>query len=259
MVLLRHGGEHFPNLMVNLNNLRKEGSLCDIDIVIGDTRIRAHKCVLAAGSDYFKSLFCGPMKQNVSEVDLTTVIDDIESVTAVIDFLYTGDINIDNENLGLVLKLSSFLVMDMLRGMCIDYMEANQDLDNCIQFYLLASEFMVPKFNQIFAKAVSSRFGDYLIFSDCSLKVSPNQLKYLVDSCNVFDYCSDLDIILFIIDWVADSKTEEHELVGCEVIDAVNVKTVQHKSKLNLEQNISNLKEKNRTQVQANIWMSSIS
>ena len=243
MVQLKHCGKHFPKLMVNLNNLKKEGSLCDIDLVVGDTRIPAHKCILAAGSDYCKSLFCGPLKQNLSEVDLSTITDDIDCVIEVLDFLYTGDINLDNENLGPILKLSSFLLIEMLRGICIEYMDTNLGLDNCIQFYLLASEFMVPELDQTLSDTVSSRFHDYLMFRQSSLNVTPNQLKYLMDSCNIFDYGSDFDIISFIINWVANGKTEAHDEVGCEVIDVVKGNTVISRSKLSLEQNISILKE----------------
>ena len=241
---LQYSRTHFPNIMGTLNSLKKDGCLCDIDIIVGDNRIPAHKCILAAGSDYFKSLFCGPLKQDLSEVNLSTVTDDFESVVSVIDFLYTGDINVDDENLEIILKLSSFLLISMLRGMCISYMETSLDLDNCIQFYLLAAEFMIPELEQNLSKTVSSRFHDFLIFRDSSLKVIPNQLKFLMESCKIFEYCSYVDIISFIIDWVAAGKTEEHEQMGCQVLDFVEGNVVRPHSELSLEQQCSAVKEK---------------
>ena len=186
MVRLQHSGTHFPLVMDNLHSFKKDGCLCDIDIVVGDNRMPAHKCVLAAGSDYFKSLFCGPMKTDDTVVNLSAVTDDFESVQTVIEFLYTGNIDVDDDNLAILLKLASFLLIGVLRANCIHYMQLSVDLDNCLQYYLLAAEFMIPELEHTWSKTVTSRFHDCLIFRDSSLNVSPSQMKFLMKSSNIF-------------------------------------------------------------------------
>ena len=244
MVLLQYSGTYFPNVMGNLSNFKNDGSLCDVDISVGDKRISVHKCILAAGSDYFKSLFCGPMKQDLSEVNLSTVTDDYESVVSIIDFLYTGNINVDEENLGTILKLASFLLIGMLREMCIRYMESSLDLDNYLQYYLLAAEFMVPELEQTLSETIASRFHDCLIVRDSSLNVSPSELNILMDSCKIFEYCSDVDVMSFMIDWVAEGNTKEHEVVGCQVLELMKENKDQPKYAAELKQQFNTLKEK---------------
>ena len=252
MVRLQHSGTHFPHVMDNLHSFKKDGCLCDIDIVVGDNRIPAHKCVLAAGSDYFKSLFCGPMKSNNSEVNLSTVTDDFESVQTVIEFLYTGKIDVDDDNLAIILKLASFLLIGMLRSMCIHYMESSLDLDHCLQYYLLAAEFMIPELEHTWSKTVTSRFHDCLIFKDSSLNVSPSQMKFLMKSSNIFEHCSVINIMSFVIDWVAEGKSAEHEQLSGQLLDMAKEKMDQSKYSLDIKQQFFGLKERMQLKLDCN-------
>lgn len=52
-----HNKHHAKTLTASLCNLRECGSLCDITLVSNDTKIKAHRVVLAACSEYFHSMF----------------------------------------------------------------------------------------------------------------------------------------------------------------------------------------------------------
>ena len=208
--------------MQALNEQRKDNSLYDVNIIVKGQNIKAHRCVLVAGSEYFKSLFCGPMKQDVSEVCLSEVTDDVDSACAVIDFLYTGKIIIDDVNLEGVLKLSSFLLVTILREMCVEYMKTKLNLDRCLHYYLLSVDHMLPEITQELSKTVLSRFHDCHIFKDSALSMSPSQLRYLMESYDIFEHCFILDIISFVIDWVRIGDTDEHEQIGCEVLEYIS-------------------------------------
>ena len=72
-----------------LNVLRETGELCDIVIKIGDSRIRAHKVVLSAGSRVFKAMILGGFKESSQqEIELPSLIG--SAVCRVVDYLYTG-------------------------------------------------------------------------------------------------------------------------------------------------------------------------
>lgn len=49
--------EHKNVFLKLLNEQRLEGEHCDIAVVVEDVKFRAHRCVLAACSNYFKKLF----------------------------------------------------------------------------------------------------------------------------------------------------------------------------------------------------------
>ena len=121
MVILGSKEDICLRLMDVMNSLRKDQTLYDVCIKVGDDQVTAHKSVLVAASDYFTSLFVGPLKieDNIAEVDLSSIAFDVESVEVVIDFLYTGVIDINEENLETILKLASFLLMSPLEELCI--------------------------------------------------------------------------------------------------------------------------------------------
>ena len=49
--------DHKSAFLKLLNEQRLEGEHCDIAVVVEDVKFRAHRCVLAACSNYFKKLF----------------------------------------------------------------------------------------------------------------------------------------------------------------------------------------------------------
>ena len=49
--------DHKSVFLKLLNEQRLEGEHCDIAVVVEDVKFRAHRCVLAACSNYFKKLF----------------------------------------------------------------------------------------------------------------------------------------------------------------------------------------------------------
>ena len=61
--------DHKTLFLKTLNEQRLEGEFCDIAIVVEDVKFRAHRCVLAACSTYFKKLF------KKLEVDSSSVIE----------------------------------------------------------------------------------------------------------------------------------------------------------------------------------------
>ena len=100
MVVIDTKDTHCPAIMEALNNLRKVNSYCDTNIVIGDHKLPAHKNVLIAGSDYFKSCFGGPFKDVTSDIDLSFMTVSVTNVEEALNFLYTGQVDINKENIG---------------------------------------------------------------------------------------------------------------------------------------------------------------
>ena len=73
MVILGSKEDICLRLMDVMNSLRKDKTLYDVCIKVGDNQVTAHKSVLVAASDYFTSLFVGSLKieDNIAEVDLS--------------------------------------------------------------------------------------------------------------------------------------------------------------------------------------------
>ena len=85
------------SLGTSLNDLRKAGELCDITIKVGEAKIDAHKVVLSARSSVFRAMICGGFKEsNQHEIELKEECVTGHALSTVLEFLYTGLINIEN-------------------------------------------------------------------------------------------------------------------------------------------------------------------
>ena len=100
MVVFVPADDFFSSVLSELRELRQTGALCDVTLTIGEARLPAHRCVLTASSHYFHTLFLGQFKEaNVLNIDvsLADVTDDFKALELVVEFLYTGKIEIEDE------------------------------------------------------------------------------------------------------------------------------------------------------------------
>ena len=219
MVVIDTKDTHCPAIMEALNNLRKVNSYCDTNIVIGDHKLPAHKNVLIAGSDYFKSCFGGPFKDVTSDIDLSFVTLGVTYVEEALNFLYTGQVNINKDNVGSLLKIASFLLISELRKYCIDFIKTTINQDTVITYYFLSLDNTLVNLEKQLKETLHTRFHDWLIFDPSSLEVSPQQLSILIQNCEIFEFCSDTAVFEYIMEWCLAGATEYHDTLTCEVLE----------------------------------------
>ena len=93
--------DHSRVLCKQLQQLRTQTGLVDLDIVCEDHHINVHKVVMAACSRFFKDQLC---KQNV-QAPVILRLEDFglelkrEAVAYIIEFVYRGEVNIPGEKL----------------------------------------------------------------------------------------------------------------------------------------------------------------
>ena len=85
---------HNADTIKALNELRS--TYHDCTLAIGNQTVNAHKNILVIKSDYFRALFVGPLAEtDKSEVDLSAITDNIRAVNSVVDYMYSGEIDIE--------------------------------------------------------------------------------------------------------------------------------------------------------------------
>ena len=94
------------NLQETFRTLRKEEHLCDVTLMCGEETINAHRLVLAASSDFFQNIFRKCQKENpVIVIKGTSCV----KLSSLLDFIYNGEVKIDQENLHAFLDLANEL------------------------------------------------------------------------------------------------------------------------------------------------------
>ena len=84
--------DYTSKLAGSLNDLRKQGLLCDVTIKVAGRSFPSHKNILAASSSYFMAMFTHGFKENAeSEI---TIDGKPEIFEVLLEYTYTGDLRI---------------------------------------------------------------------------------------------------------------------------------------------------------------------
>ena len=222
------------NVLETANQLRENQQLCDIVLIVGNEKVHAHRNVLVAGSDYFKTLFLGPFDESSkAEVDLSSTISDFPTFETIIKFLYTGEIDIERDNLEDLMKMSSCFLILQLQDFCTKFVKKNLILSTALEFYWYSMAYGFVELEKEIGAIVKSRFHDYFIFQYETLKVSPYQLGHLFLN-GFLDFCAWDTILKFLVDWVSNDVTKQHLVVIKHMLKEVETEFIYTGNKLDL-------------------------
>ncbi|CDQ85297.1 unnamed protein product [Oncorhynchus mykiss] len=108
--------EHKTIFLKILNEQRLEGEHCDIAVVVEDVKFRAHRCVLAACSNYFKKLFKKHEVDNSSVIEIDFIRSDI--FEEVLNYMYTAKISVKIKDVNLMISSGQILGIRFLDKLC---------------------------------------------------------------------------------------------------------------------------------------------
>ncbi|XP_019746512.1 zinc finger and BTB domain-containing protein 17 isoform X3 [Hippocampus comes] len=106
---------HSGKVLEQFNNQRKQGLLCDCTFVVDGVDFKAHKCVLAACSVYFRTLFLE--QKDVVHLDISNAA----GLSQVLEFMYTAKLSLTPDNFEDVMAVANFLQMQEIVNACSMY------------------------------------------------------------------------------------------------------------------------------------------
>lgn len=122
---------HAHHLLSKMDGLRRERQLCDVVLQVGQREISAHRLVLSACSQYFCAMFTNQMLESKQEyVTLSDI--DANSVEEIVNFAYTGEIEINEDNVQQLLKASSILQLTEIVTACCTFLKGQLHVTNCL-------------------------------------------------------------------------------------------------------------------------------
>ena len=131
--------KHDPQLFHNAGENQNEHLCNDVTINAGGQSIPASKMVLSCYSEFFKTMFASNMNNGPqNRVEINGFHGHI--IKLLIDYIYTGAITIDNENVMSILGASEYLQLDAVKEFCFEYLESELAPGNCMDI-LCASVF----------------------------------------------------------------------------------------------------------------------
>ncbi|XP_064458270.1 kelch-like protein 2 [Ornithodoros turicata] len=121
---------HTQKAFETLNILRKQSLLCDVTLVAGSTVVSAHKTVLASCSPYFYAMFTSFTESRASKITLQGL--DGTALSLLIDYVYSAEIQVTEENVQVLLPAANLLQLNDVRDACCEFLQAQLHPSNCL-------------------------------------------------------------------------------------------------------------------------------
>ena len=191
-----------------MHNSWVDQTLCDVVIFTDGGDIMAHQTVLGAYSPTLASLFrqnpSGPgTLQHTAQINMSDY--PRETVSDVINFLYTTDIQLDCKTIGPVVACARQLDLTVVVQICEDYLVDTCDADNIILHYSVAANNDLTEIRDRFQNIIAQGFNE--IYKHKHFPFLP--IDRLVAILTSTFLCSpELDIFYAIVKWTDFSRQE---------------------------------------------------
>ncbi|XP_070614225.1 zinc finger and BTB domain-containing protein 49 [Erythrolamprus reginae] len=114
---------HSCHLLQQLQDQRIRGLLCDCMLVVKGVSFKAHKNVLAAFSQYFRTLFQNSpsQKNDVFHLDIKNV----GGIGQILDYMYTSHLDLNQDNMQSLLDIAQGLQVQSVLDLCRSSLETS--------------------------------------------------------------------------------------------------------------------------------------
>ncbi|ELU17122.1 hypothetical protein CAPTEDRAFT_144920, partial [Capitella teleta] len=159
--------------------------MTDVTLKLPDhSTIRCHKVILMAASPFFETMFQSGMKEGVDRVVRLKFSDSV-TIKMLVDFIYSGEIDVDGDNVQTIVAASEFLLLKDLKTHCEKFLADKVNSSNCIQLIKFCQRFNLEKLNEIAQRCIRLNFQEVVALpefktlteEDVTALVSNDQLK----------------------------------------------------------------------------------
>ncbi|VDI27637.1 kelch-like protein 16 (gigaxonin) [Mytilus galloprovincialis] len=218
---------HAKKILTALNENRRLLRFCDGTVVLNGSKIPVQKNVLAAASHYFRLVFnyddsTHTHTADPSIVDLTSLGIGEDTFATILDYIYTSNISLCDDNIQDILQASDLLLLIDLKALCCEYIEQCITPQNCIGIRAFSALYACPWVHHKASSYLDEHFRD---ISHCEefLRLQTKDLREILkrDTLNVR---SEEDIFNSILRWNKFDETNRKEDSKGIIRDCIRVK-----------------------------------
>ncbi|XP_063218012.1 uncharacterized protein LOC134528370 isoform X2 [Bacillus rossius redtenbacheri] len=133
--------QHGNAILEKLKIQKEQGRFCDVTLYVEGKQFKAHRSVLASCSPYFDSVL--KMHRTVKE-RLTITCQNSEIFSCLLNYMYTGSVVIDKNNVAELLRLANHFLVGKLKSYCAEYLDRYLDVTNCLTVREMAEKYNMP-------------------------------------------------------------------------------------------------------------------
>ena len=200
------------DLLKYANDTRSEGHFNDVTITIENECIPANKMVLSCHSVFFEKMFKCEMKEKYeNKVEIESV--DGKAVKSLIDYMYNGNIDIDDRNVFELLAAADYLQLMGVKQYCFQYLQSNVTINNWLYTLKAVNLFAGDKIKHQIYLYISTHFNEIVQTDDFNM-LSNDDLKKLISYFKRTDVLA-TSLSRGIVTWVKhDVEGRKHHFLG---------------------------------------------
>ncbi|NXA79357.1 ZBT8B protein, partial [Thryothorus ludovicianus] len=119
---------YYTKLLGELNEQRKRDFFCDCSIIVEGRIFKAHKNILFANSGYFRALLIHYIQDSGRHSTASLDIVTSDAFSIILDFLYSGKLDLCGDNVIEVMSAASYLQMTDVVNFCKSYIRSSLDI-----------------------------------------------------------------------------------------------------------------------------------
>ncbi|KAL3860054.1 hypothetical protein ACJMK2_010226 [Sinanodonta woodiana] len=233
---------HCCKVLRGLQEFHKAETFCDYCLVAEGQELNVHRVVMASCSDYFKAMLTGEMRESrEGRVELKGVT--AGGLRVVVDFAYTGILELTMENVEEVLAAASHLQITDAVDLCIKYLEEAITVDNCVDILNLVELYALNADQSKFALDFMLINFEIVAESSQFYSLSHTQLSSMLRE-NSLIVMSEYRLFQFVLRWIEYDKAQRVVyvpdlmknvrlplLTGEELVEKVSVKDIMKENK----------------------------
>ena len=162
--------------------MRKASTMTDVILIAENVNIAAHKLVLAASSEYFLAMFTRFDEANKERISIKDI--NGKALQLLIDYIYTGKIEVSEENVGNLLHAASLLQLNAVVNLCFKFLKLHLNPSNSIKVIALADMYNCRGLFKLSLAFIKNFFSSVAETPDF-LKLSCKQLCDIVSNNNL--------------------------------------------------------------------------
>ena len=220
---------HSENLLSKCAQFREQGDFIDVRLKVGEDEFAAHRIVLAANSDYFHAMFAHGMKESNQEViELKDENISVAAMKIVMDSIYSGEINVNDENVFEVLTAADHLQVASVVEQCCKYLvQLRFDVQTYCRVIMFAHQHSLKDLKEAMVRNMSSMYKEICEKEEFLSDMNADVLSALL-SRDDLSAPSENFVFKSVMQWIKYRKEERLD-VAAQVIGAVRLGLVDIK------------------------------
>ena len=214
-------------LLYKCAQFRDEEQFIDVRLKVGEDIFGAHRIVLAANSDYFYAMFTDGMREaNQEVIELKDESISPDSLTIILDSIYTGEPHLNEDNVFEVLAAADHLQVTSVVQQCGDFLltefvKLRFDFEKFCRIWKIADSHGLKDLQEAAEYKIAKMYKDVCESEEFLTHIEVDQLLSLLSRD---DLSAPTETFIFksVMQWIKHKKEERME-VAAKIIGAVRL------------------------------------